>query len=82
MSRDRNAEQNINIQRDNESFETVTQFKCLGTTLTSQNTIHDEIKGRLKSGNACYQSVQNLLSSTLPPKNIKIKICRYKVVQI
>jgi hypothetical protein len=47
-------------------------------TLTNQNDIHDEIKSRLNSGNACYYSVQNLLSSCLVSKNLKIKI--YKTV--
>jgi hypothetical protein len=50
----------------------------LGTTLTNQNDIRDEIKNRLNSGNACYYSVQNLLSSRLISKNLKIKI--YKTV--
>jgi hypothetical protein len=45
----------------------------LGTTLTNQNDIHDEIKSRLNSGNACYYSIQNLLSSRLISKNLKIK---------
>jgi len=33
----------------------------LGTNLTSQNSIQEEIKSRLKLGNVCYHSVQNLL---------------------
>jgi len=45
---------------DNSSFERVDEFKYLGTTLTTQNSIQEEIKSRLKSGNACYHSVQNL----------------------
>jgi len=40
----------------------VEEFNYLGTTLTNQNFIQEEIKSRLKSGNACYHSVQNLLS--------------------
>jgi hypothetical protein len=64
MSRDQNAGQNHNIKMDNKSFERVEQFKYLGTTLTNQNSIQEEIKSRLKSGNACYHSVQDLLSSS------------------
>jgi hypothetical protein len=54
------------------------QFFVLGTTLTNQNDIHDEIKSRLNPGNACYYSVQSLLSSHLISKTLKIKI--YKTV--
>jgi len=54
----------------------------LGTTLTNQNYIAEEIKGRLRSGNACYHSVQNLLSSRLLSKNLKIKIYRTKILSV
>jgi hypothetical protein len=57
---------------DNISFEGVEEFKCLGTTLTHQNSIQEEIKGRLISGKACCHSVQNLLSSILLSKYIYI----------
>jgi ribosomal protein S2 len=60
-----NSGQNQNIRTANESFENVATFKYLGTTLTNQNDIHNEIKSKLNSGNACYHSVQNLLSSRL-----------------
>jgi hypothetical protein len=43
----------------------VTQFRYLGTTVKNQNLIQEEIRRRLNSGNACYYSVQNLLSSRL-----------------
>jgi hypothetical protein len=65
MSRHPNSGQNQNIRIANESFEIVATFKNLGTTLTNENDIHYEIKDRLNSGNACYYSVQNLLSSRL-----------------
>jgi hypothetical protein len=52
------------------------EFKYLGTTLTNQNAIQEEIKSRLRSGNAYYYSVQNLLSSRLLSKNLNIKIYR------
>ena len=48
----------------------------LGTTLANQNSIHEEAKSRLKLSNACYHSVQNLLSSSLLSKSVKIKIYR------
>jgi uncharacterized membrane protein len=56
----------------------VSKFKYLGTTLTN----HDEIKNRLNSGNACYYSVQNLLSSHFISKNIKIKIYKNVILSL
>jgi hypothetical protein len=82
MSRDQNAGQNGYIHIGSESFETVEQFKYLGTTLTNQNSIHEETESRLKSGNACYHSVQNLLSSSLLSKNVKIKIYRTIILPV
>ena len=82
ISRDQNAGKHINIETGNKSFETEEQFRYLGTTLTNQNSIHEEIKNRLKSGNACYLSVQNLLSSSLLSKKIKIKIYRTIILSV
>jgi sorting nexin-29 len=73
-SRHRNAGQNRDIKIVNRSFENVSQFNYLGTTVTNQNLIQEEIKRRLNSGNACYHSVQNLLSCRLLSKNGKIGI--------
>jgi hypothetical protein len=58
------------------------QFKYLGTTVTNQNLIQEEIKRRLNSGNACYHSVYNLLSSRLLPRNVKIRICKTTILPV
>jgi hypothetical protein len=78
LSRHQNAGQIHNIKIGDRSFENVAQFKYLGTTVTNKNLIGEEIKRRLNSGNACYHSVQNLLSSRLLSKNVKIRI--YKTI--
>jgi hypothetical protein len=70
------------MKTDNSSFERAEQFKYLGATLTYQNFIQEETKGRLMSGNACYHSVQNLLSSSLLSKNLKIKIYRTVILHV
>jgi len=68
---------------DNSSFERAEEFKYLGTNLTNQNSVQEEIKSRLKSGNACYHSVQNLLSSSgVLYKNINIKIYRTIILPV
>ena len=58
------------------------KFQYLGTTLTNKNSIQEEIKSRLKLGNAWYYSVQNILSSSLPSKNLKIKIYRTIILPV
>ena len=73
-SRDQNAGRSHSMKTDNSSFEMVEQFKYLGAILTDKNSIQEEIKSRLKSGNACSYSVQNRLSSCLLSKNLKISI--------
>jgi len=52
--RDQNAGQSHSIKTDNSSFERVEEFIYLGTTLTNQNSIQEEIKSGLNLGNACY----------------------------
>jgi hypothetical protein len=78
LSRHQNAGQIHDIKISNTSFENVAQFKYLGTTITNDNLIQEEIKRRLNSGNVCYHSVQNHLSSRLLSKNIKSRI--YKII--
>jgi hypothetical protein len=76
LSCHKNVGQNQDIIIANRSFENVSQFIYLGTVI-NQNLIPEESKRRLNSGNACYHSVQNFLSSRLP-KNIKIRV--YKTI--
>jgi hypothetical protein len=73
-SRHQNAVQIHDIKIINRSFKNMAQFKYLETAVTNQNLIQEEMKRRLNSGNACHHSVQNLLSSWLLSKNIKIRI--------
>ena len=54
MSRKQTAGLSHTMKVDNSSIERVEEFKYLGTTLTNQNSIQEEIKSRLKLGNACY----------------------------
>jgi hypothetical protein len=56
----------------------VAKFRYLGTTLTDQNHMHEEIKSRLNSENTCCHWDQSLLSSHLLSGNAKVKI--YKTI--
>jgi len=70
------------VRTDNSTFERAEEFKYLETTLTNQNSIVEEIKSRSRSGSACYHLVQNLLSSRLLSKNLKIKIYRTIILPV
>jgi len=70
------------VKTDNSSFEGVEDLKYLGTNLTDQNSVHEEIKGRFMSRNAYCHSVQNFVSSSLLTKNIKIKIYRTIILPV
>jgi sorting nexin-29 len=78
VSCDQNAGQNRDIKIGNRSFENVSHFKYLGTTVANRNLIQEEIKRILNSCNACYHSVHNLFSSCLLSKNVKVRI--YKTI--
>jgi len=82
MSRDQNAGRSHSMKIDNSSIERVEEFKYLMITLTNKNSIQEEIKSRLKLGNACYYSVQNLLSSSLLSRKLKIKIYRTIILPV
>jgi hypothetical protein len=71
-----------NIKIDNSSFERVEEFRQLETNITNQNSIHEESKSRLKSGNACCHSVQNLLCPSLLTKDTKIKMHRTVILSV
>ncbi|KAJ4425798.1 hypothetical protein ANN_27423 [Periplaneta americana] len=78
MSRDKNIVRNGNIKIGDLSFEEVEKFKYLGATVTNINDTREQIKRRINMGNACYYSVEKLLSSSLLSKNLKVRI--YKTV--
>jgi hypothetical protein len=82
VSWDQNAGQNREIKIGNRSFENVSQLKYLGTTVTNENLIQEKIKRRLNSGNACYHSVQNFLSSRLLSKNVKVRIFKTIILPV
>jgi hypothetical protein len=82
LFRHQNAGQNRDIKIANRSFVNASQSKYLGTTVTRQNLIQEEIKRRSNYGNACYHSVQNFLSSRLLSKNVKIRIWKTIILPV
>jgi hypothetical protein len=54
----------------------------VGTTITNLNLNPEKIKKRFNSGNACYHSVQNLLSSCLLYKSINVRICKAIILPV
>jgi hypothetical protein len=55
------AGQKLGREIANRSLEGVAEFKYLGTALTDQNCMQEEIKSRLNSESACYHSVQSFV---------------------
>jgi len=71
VSRDQDAGRCHNMKNDNSSYERMEEFRYLGTTLTNQTSIQEEIKSRLKSGNDCYHSLQNFFVFQFPIQKFK-----------
>jgi hypothetical protein len=82
MSRSQDIGQKHSIKSANRSLEDVAKFKYLGITLTDQNCMYEDINSRLNSGNACYHSVQSLLSSCLLSRNVKVNIYKTKILPV
>jgi hypothetical protein len=82
MPRSQKIGQNHSTKIANRSFEDVAKFKYLGTTLIDQNWMREEINRRPNSWNACYHSVQSLLSSRLLSRNIKVKIYKTLILAV
>jgi len=80
MPEDQNAGQNNNIKTDNKFFESVGTVGYFGANLSSQNSIQEEIKSSLNSGNAFHHSAQNLLSSSLLSNSTKVE--KYRTINL
>jgi hypothetical protein len=80
LSRHHNAGHNLDIKITNRCFKNVAQFKYLEKTVTNQNFIQEEIKRRMNLDNACYHSVQKLLSFRLLSRNIKTRIYKTTIL--
>ena len=65
IGRYRGVETNEHIKISSKSYEKMTTYKYLGSLVTNQNSIQEEIKYKLKAGNSCYYRVQTLFRSQL-----------------
>jgi hypothetical protein len=82
MSRYQKAVQNHSIKIANRSSEDVAKGKYLGIRIRDKNCLYEEIKSKLNSGNACYRSVQSILSSCLLSRNVTVKICKTVILPV
>ena len=81
-SRQQNIVQYQNIVIENLSFENVEKFKYLGVTVTNTNYIPEEIKHRINMGNACYYSLEKILSSQLLSKKLKVNTYKTSILPV
>jgi hypothetical protein len=66
--------------RGEENLNHQSGIKCVHDISKKKHNL--EMKGSLNSGNACYYSVRNLLSSQLLSRSIKVKIFRVLISPI
>jgi hypothetical protein len=82
VSRSQNIGQKHSVKIKNRSFEDVAKLKCLGSTLTDQNRMNEDFNSRLNSGNACYLSVQRVLSCCLLCRNVEVNMYRTIILPV
>ena len=71
-----------NIVIENLSFEKVEKFKYLGVKVTNTNDIHEETKRRINMENACYYTLEKILSSRLLSKKLKVKTYKTTILPV
>jgi len=82
MTVHQHAGKSRNLKMGNKPCEWVERLRYLGISLGNQNSIHEEIKSRLKSGNGCCHYVQNLLSCTFLSKHTNINVYRNVILLV
>jgi hypothetical protein len=82
MSHNQITGQNNYIKVVNKYFYKYGRVKIFGNDSANQNSVYEEIESRLNLGNDCCRAFQNLLSSQLLPKSVKIKIYSANILPI